>query len=65
VIRALAGSTTKVIELNGRTVTPGFIDPHIHFRVWGLQNTYYTPFMPPEVNDVPSLQRALVDVLKG
>jgi predicted amidohydrolase YtcJ len=65
VIRALVGSTTKVIELNGRTVTPGFIDPHIHFRAWGLQNTYYTPFMPPEVKDIPGLQRLLSDELKG
>jgi len=65
VIRALTDSSTKVIELNGRTVTPGFIDPHIHFRAWGLQNTYYTPFMPPDVTDVPGLQRVLADALKG
>jgi predicted amidohydrolase YtcJ len=64
-VRALADSTTRVIELNGRTVTPGFIDPHIHFRAWGLQNTYYTPFMPPDVTNIPSLQSALTDDLKG
>jgi predicted amidohydrolase YtcJ len=64
-INGLAVSTTKIIDLRGRTVTPGFIDPHIHFRVWGLQNSYYTPFMPPEVKDIPSLQRALADVLKS
>jgi predicted amidohydrolase YtcJ len=64
-VRALTGSATKVIELNGRTVTPGFIDPHLHFCVVGLQNTYYTPFMPPEVKDILSLQRALADFLKG
>jgi predicted amidohydrolase YtcJ len=64
-VRALADATTKVIDLNGRTVTPGFIDPHIHFRVWGLQNVYYIPFMPPDVKDIPSLQRVLADVLKG
>jgi predicted amidohydrolase YtcJ len=65
VVRALASSSTKVIELNGRTVTPGFIDPHLHFNIVGLQNTYYTPFMPPEVTDIPSLQRALADYLKN
>ena len=64
-IRALADSSTKTIELNGRTVTPGFIDPHLHFSVFGLQNTYYTPFMPPDVKDIPSLQRALAEYLKG
>jgi len=65
VIRTLAGPGTKILELNGRTVTPGFIDPHIHFRIWGLQNVYYTPFMPPDVTDIASLQRALADFLKG
>lgn len=64
-IRALSGSDTEVIDLKGRTVTPGFIDPHIHFRVWGLQNVYYTPFMPPDVKDIASLQYTLRDVLKG
>ena len=64
-IRALADSATKVIELNGRTVTPGFIDPHLHFSIVGLQNTYYTPFMPPDVKDIPSLQQSMADYLKG
>jgi predicted amidohydrolase YtcJ len=64
-IRTLAGSATKVIELNGRTVTPGFIDPHLHFSVVGLQNKYYTPFMPPEVKDIPSLQSSLAEFLKS
>lgn len=64
-IEALAGASTQVIELKGRSVTPGFIDPHIHFRVWGLQNVYYIPFLPPDVKDIASLQRALADALKG
>jgi predicted amidohydrolase YtcJ len=64
-IRLLAAPGAKIIDLKGRTVTPGFIDPHIHFRAWGLQNTYYTSFIPPEVKDIPSLQRALADDLKG
>jgi predicted amidohydrolase YtcJ len=64
-IRALSNPATKLIDLNGRTVTPGFIDPHIHFRVLGLQTTYYSPFMPPEVKDIPSLQRRLADALKS
>lgn len=64
-IRSLAVPDAKVIDLNGRTVTPGFIDPHIHFRVLGLMTTYYTPFMPPDVKDIPSLQRVLADYIKG
>ena len=64
-IRLLAAPNARIIDLKGRTVTPGFIDPHIHFRAWGLQNTYYTSFMPPEVKDIPSLQRALAADLKS
>lgn len=63
-INSLVNAATKVINLNGRTVTPGFIDPHIHFRIWGLQNSFYTGFMPPEVKDIPTLQSALKEAVK-
>jgi len=29
-VRALAGSTTRVVQLAGQTVVPGFIDAHVH-----------------------------------
>ena len=34
-IRQLVGETTKVIQLNGKTVVPGFIDTHIHVADFG------------------------------
>jgi predicted amidohydrolase YtcJ len=29
-VLALAGPTTTIVDLDGRTVTPGFVDPHTH-----------------------------------
>jgi Predicted metal-dependent hydrolase with the TIM-barrel fold len=33
--RALAGPQTRHVALNGRTVTPGFVDAHIHLLMYG------------------------------
>jgi predicted amidohydrolase YtcJ len=62
-IRALASPTTNVIELKGRVVTPGFVDPHNHFQLYGLCGTYYTPFVQPAVKNIADLQAALVPVI--
>lgn len=35
-MRRLAGSGGRTIDLGGRTVTPGFIDAHLHFLSYGL-----------------------------
>ncbi|KUN57829.1 amidohydrolase [Streptomyces canus] len=35
-MRALAGSTTRVVELGGRTVLPGINDSHLHGAAYGM-----------------------------
>ena len=47
------------VDAGKRVITPGLIDPHIHSRAVGLNNTYYIPFLPPAVTDIASLQKAL------
>ncbi|MBN1810860.1 MAG: amidohydrolase family protein [Anaerolineae bacterium] len=64
-IAALAGEATRVIDLRGRAVTPGLIDSHNHFQVVGLLNSYYTPFLPPDIVTVEQLQAALAEAVAG
>ena len=35
-IKSLAGARTRVLDVAGKTVVPGMIDTHIHFRAAGL-----------------------------
>jgi predicted amidohydrolase YtcJ len=35
-IRALAGTRTRVLDVSGKTVIPGLIDTHAHFKAAGL-----------------------------
>jgi predicted amidohydrolase YtcJ len=62
-IRALAGPSTRLIELKGRTVTPGFVDPHNHFQVFGQIVSFYVPFVPPEITNLPDLVAKLRDIV--
>ena len=62
-VSAFIGEDTQVVELAGRTLTPGLIDPHNHFQVTGLMRSYYTPFLPPEVRTLEDLQAALSEAV--
>lgn len=55
-----ASSAAQVIDLEGRTVTPGFIDAHSHFPVSGLSAVSVNvapPPVGPGVSKVAVLQR--------
>ena len=62
-IDALKGAGTQVVELNGRSLTPGLIDPHFHLGVVAAMEMY-TPFLPPEVKNLSDLQKKLKEVAK-
>ena len=60
-IRRLATPETKVIDLKGMTVTPGFNDAHLHpVGVYDEDSPYYTPWLGPEkVHNMDDLIAAL------
>lgn len=37
-VQALAGANTRVVDLQGRTLMPGLIDPHMHFVFTAFQD---------------------------
>jgi predicted amidohydrolase YtcJ len=60
-IRRLATPSTKVVDLKGMTVTPGFNDVHLHpTGVYGEDSPYYVPWLGPEkVHNMDELIAAL------
>jgi predicted amidohydrolase YtcJ len=60
-IRRLADPGTKVVDLKGMTVTPGFNDVHLHpVGVYDESSPYYTPWLGPEkVHNMDELIAAL------
>lgn len=38
-VRELQGPSTEMVDLQGRTLMPGFVEPHLHLNVTANQNT--------------------------
>lgn len=66
-VMKLKGPNTKVIDLGGKTLVPGFIDAHGHIFNAGVQSLAANLFAAPdgEVKDVASLQDKLREWRKG
>lgn len=54
-IEALAGPETERIDLAGRTMLPGFIDPHSHFLWAGSAALYEVDLNPPPMGSVTTM----------
>jgi predicted amidohydrolase YtcJ len=57
----LKGNNTKLIDLDGKTLMPGFVDGHGHCLYVGVQAASANLLPPPDhsVNDIPGLQAEL------
>jgi predicted amidohydrolase YtcJ len=60
-VMRLRGPQTQMIDLAGRCLLPGFVDPHGHILIGGIQALSANLLAPPDglVTDIPSLQRIL------
>jgi predicted amidohydrolase YtcJ len=63
-MRSLAGSDTRVIELNGRTLTPGFLAPHDHFWGAGTVAVHYVDVNSPPIGRMRTIDQ-IVDALRA
>jgi hypothetical protein len=57
-VRALAGSRTRVVELKGRSLLPGFIDAHAHLASLGIAETAID-CKAPGMQSIATLQEAV------
>ena len=57
----LKGAGTKVVNLNGRTLIPGFVDAHSHYASVGIQATSANLLPPPDgpVQSIADLQKTM------
>lgn len=65
-IFALRGPGTRMVDLQGRTLIPGFVDPHSHLGGVGLQAISANLLPPPDGRNssIAQLQQTLREYLK-
>ena len=54
-IQEYIGVNTEVIDLEGKTVTPGIIDAHTHLIYYGQAENQYVNLRPPEVTSIAEI----------
>lgn len=62
-IKAWIGSETNIIDLEGNTVCPGFIDTHIHFS-GGVAELYQADIRTPPLKSINEILKVVEDKAK-
>jgi predicted amidohydrolase YtcJ len=63
-IQKMAGPRTKIVDLAGKTMVPGLIEPHNHFILYGPWALARVDISSPPVGKIRNL-RELQEMLKG
>lgn len=65
--KAFVGSQTTIHDLGGRFMLPGFVDPHGHMVIGGIQALGANMLAPPdgEIRDIPGIVAALKEWSKA
>ena len=58
-VQAVCDRGTQMVDLGGRTLTPGLIDAHSHLSAFGHMELFFVKIRPPQVHDFDSLRRVL------
>lgn len=64
-MRLLTGPETMMVDLGGRTLTPGFVDAHCHFQLMAIFGGFLLPLAPPEVTSIVEMKDAIADLVAG
>ncbi len=66
-MEATRGPGTRLVELEGRAMLPGFVDPHGHMTAVGPQalSANLLPAPDGQANDIPAIQRIQREWLAG
>jgi predicted amidohydrolase YtcJ len=59
-IFSLAGKKTKIFDLEGRTILPGFIDAHSHFLYAGLYDVFLVNLKSPPLGSIKNIDDLVV-----
>ena len=60
-VEAMAGPETRRVDLEGRAVTPGLMDAHVHFASGGANRIYNLDMSYPNVENIADVQAMVAE----